>query len=303
MFRRFSASIFLSAQCDRFARVALFARGAHDGAMAKRGRPPKLHRRRKNGKFVGSWLYRVNGQDMNLDTQDANIARRRAALALAGKWPPADAAAEEAKAAFDPPPPEVKGEGSPVVAPPVGAAPNEAGAAPAQPAAAAPTVDPEYAAPGAAWNDAAAGAAEEPDETTAPVDADWTIRVKDENGNEVAIDVRATLAAAGSELIFKLPETALTLLGRKPGPVPEISKTLIAKGIYDGLPVWFPRVADVQVTPGMLVFAGLGFGVVAMVVGSEPLPKKTPPPGSNGAGHAPPEAPTAAVDAEVRTDA
>lgn len=70
-------------------------------------RRPDVWRRNKDGKFY-SWYFRLNGEQINLRTKDANEARARARLARAGQWPPPveGAARVTAKAfEFSPEPP------------------------------------------------------------------------------------------------------------------------------------------------------------------------------------------------------
>jgi hypothetical protein len=46
-----------------------------------------IFRRRRNGKFTGNWIARIDGKEVNLDTKDKLKARERAAAANIGEWP------------------------------------------------------------------------------------------------------------------------------------------------------------------------------------------------------------------------
>ena len=68
---------------------------------------PKLWRKKRDGKYYGSWLATIDKTDLALNTRDAELARKRLAEALRGKreWPSdAELAAAALEAEFDPPP-------------------------------------------------------------------------------------------------------------------------------------------------------------------------------------------------------
>jgi len=62
----------------------------------------KLWRVKRRGKYIGSWRVTIKGKEINLQTQDANEATRRARLAAKGQWPQEEHAAEAVAAAFKP---------------------------------------------------------------------------------------------------------------------------------------------------------------------------------------------------------
>jgi hypothetical protein len=65
---------------------------------------PKLWRKKRGGKYYGSWLATIDGTDLPLNTRDAELARKRLAEALRGKreWPSdAELAAAALEADFD----------------------------------------------------------------------------------------------------------------------------------------------------------------------------------------------------------
>jgi hypothetical protein len=61
----------------------------------------KPFRVKRAGKYIGSWLVWVDGERVNLDTKDANEARRRARLVELGKWPPGESVAKQTKKVLD----------------------------------------------------------------------------------------------------------------------------------------------------------------------------------------------------------
>ena len=52
-------------------------------------KPPALWRKKKDGKFSGSYFAKITGEDVNLSTKNAELARQRLVEALRGKrtWP------------------------------------------------------------------------------------------------------------------------------------------------------------------------------------------------------------------------
>jgi hypothetical protein len=46
-----------------------------------------IFRRKRSGKYVGNWIERVDGNEINLGTKSATLAKKRAKLAQAGEWP------------------------------------------------------------------------------------------------------------------------------------------------------------------------------------------------------------------------
>lgn len=129
--------------------------------MAKR--PPKLYRRKKAGKFIGSWFVNVKGVAVNLETKDADIARGRRTEAVRGKrefQADADAVAEAITTEAAPPAPPAQAPAALV------ALELEDPEAPAEPAVFDPVADDESGEPGepvgaGGWaeavNDAAGG--------------------------------------------------------------------------------------------------------------------------------------------------
>lgn len=111
--------------------------------------PMKPYRVLRGKKPIGSFLVRYQGRRVNLQTQDANEARRRAVLLSKGQWPPAGDAAAAVTAALEGKEPAAEHVPAPDGAP-----------GPVQPVVenrpAAPVVD-----AAAAVNAAAAGAAQE----------------------------------------------------------------------------------------------------------------------------------------------
>lgn len=68
----------------------------------------KPYRRKKNGKYVGSFRVTLpGGRDINLGTKNATEAHHRSRLAAAGEWPPEDAAARAAAASLAPDAPDL----------------------------------------------------------------------------------------------------------------------------------------------------------------------------------------------------
>ena len=121
---------------------------------------PKPYRVKRNGKLIGSFLVVIDGQRVNLETKDANEARRRARLAERGKWPPEDAAADATKEILDgaAEPGGVAAAAEPVATTPATAEPSPSPRGPDIPPAATgslPAVDPVAAANAAAGDLAA----------------------------------------------------------------------------------------------------------------------------------------------------
>lgn len=74
-----------------------------------RNKAPAVFRRKRGGKYVGSFVCVVDGRQVNLRTQNATEARQRARLLALGQWSPesgaADNAADAAIAGFEELPP------------------------------------------------------------------------------------------------------------------------------------------------------------------------------------------------------
>ncbi|MDD5367323.1 MAG: hypothetical protein PHR30_18470 [Gallionellaceae bacterium] len=204
----------------------------------------QLRRRKKNGKHIGSWLY----GGVNLDTQDARLARSRAKLVDAGKWPPEDAAAAEmaeslrldgasvdpipADPAPSPPPSEPSVPFVENLADGVAAAAAEAaGAAPADGAA---PIDPEVVA-----------SAIDPDKLAAPV-----------------VDVMFRIQAAVIKFAHRRatkdrdPPTRLEI---PPVPPDNFGHQIMCSAMAAQLKIWF---ADMNPTPAQVICAGMAIGAV-----------------------------------------
>lgn len=103
-------------------------------------KPPALWRKKKDGKFSGSYFAKITGEDVNLSTKNAELARQRLVEALRGKrtWPSdAELAAQALEA-------DIEGAAAGASQGPAGAASQPAAAPPAP---AAPPVVPDHIEP------------------------------------------------------------------------------------------------------------------------------------------------------------
>lgn len=242
----------------------------------------KPYRRRKGGKFIGNFRVNVAGRDLNLDTKDANEAQRRARLAVQGKWPVNEAAANAAADVLDPARVDDSPAPEPVAAPAVGSVAPEP-RVPVVPngvhAAAAPV------APAEPLESAAAAAASEVSgaETTEQVTAE-AIAAEASIANDVQAEM-AKLVGPNGELIDRAADGVgafalwaecqaikygvkwtLGIKGFTPAqPEPESMARKCLQHSFKALALQhFPALAQ-NLTPGWGIVIGLGFGAVHAV--------------------------------------
>jgi hypothetical protein len=242
-----------------------------------------VYRRKKNGKFIGSYFIDVDGVPLNLHTKDAAEARRRAGLAARGKWPPVDAAAEAAIEAMDPAGSDDSAAAAPaavvvgsVADAPIEAAPEAVSPTPsAQPQ---PAVSPAEAASAAAAEMAgeraeAAGVAVAVDQQAA-VDAKLAAVMAKVAGGSGGDDVLGTACSMVAGLLLGAERKAIewgvsgplkkSNRAFVPGEPTEIALEALAAGLQGYAVQLWPDFAS-KLTPGWAVVLGLAVGGGAMV--------------------------------------
>ncbi|HET7485843.1 MAG TPA: hypothetical protein VFJ64_10785 [Solirubrobacterales bacterium] len=242
-------------------------------------------KRNKAGRYVGNWLCKLEGEELNLGTKDAELARRHLAEAVAkGRRDFVDeideaaaALPDVAAAAPDPAPPAAPA--APAAAPPASPATSAAPAAasPASPAALPPVppVDPQDFADTAAAAGEAAGAGpdvagaspggpEAPPAGVGPDVLDGFLR----QGAQLAVDIQLGLQGA---LIRRYT-------GRKAGAIPPDAavRGAAAEAWVAQLKIWFP--ADTMLPPWAMAIILPAMAIPVQVATSTEIPddEKTP---------------------------
>jgi hypothetical protein len=259
---------------------------------------PYRRRKGKGGPLVGNWRVSIDGRDINLGTKDANEARARAKLAVAGKWPPEEAAKRVALATMDPGTPDptapplvvpTETESPPPAAPEVPAGspidpPDPDGATPP----ATPPDDPPTPGPSVTFEAAAARAAADAGGQGEEVTADKAAREKQSADELAGLMAELSGGAGQSEIVdsvadglaagilwlerksielgwgwtFKRP-TGMALK-TKPHDPGGIERKCIKVGMKAVLTIHFPELAN-KLTPGWAIAIGCTMGAVVTV--------------------------------------
>lgn len=247
-------------------------------------------RRKKGGKYVGNFYQYVDGKQVNLGTANAVLARKRARLALEGKWPDAKSAEEAGTVAAQAA--EVAQETAPAL--PVGdAATADVPAGPGVGTPEAPAGDGQHADHSAPTLDVAAtaaAAAQDVEEATAQVLPE--VPAERTEQEEIKAELQALLGAqlkgADGQEIEPGALAAATQLGaehwllskamgrlRPPWKVPEpradgISFAVLAIGWRVGLKRWLSDLSFLGDLRAIHVIAlGGGLAALGMILGAE----------------------------------
>jgi len=241
----------------------------------------KIWRRKRKGKYIGSWHVLVAGKPVNLQTQDARKANARARLALRGKWPEQKTVASDAAAAAAPAqhadylPSERANSGNETAAsaPPPPDAPREGAETDAAPAEAAQAA-------------AAEACANEPDEQAEGERAEIRAALEElfrssgEHG-----DIGDFVAAAQISIEYLIASTFASRMRPPRVIAAPTSHGLSFRALAIGWRLQLKRWETLldEITPGKLIAIGTVASIASMLsTARKAEPAESPPPGAGG---------------------
>jgi len=178
----------------------------------------KPFRVKRGSKYIGSWKARIKGEIVNLETQDAEEARRRERRARAGDLGWQRKVADDVKGALD-------GDIEPVeVDDPVSEPEISQGVASSEPAAAGPESGPIPAAAGPPSSEPAPDPVDALNETAAGMAGDVRQTLESAGidlGELMAPETLGALHVAGQDLLFRVVAPMVTKREPKPLELPE----------------------------------------------------------------------------------